>query len=424
MLAALCFAAVFALCLSSYVTMCYYSLNISNHNLGSSHAIELAETGLEDALWAVNNNSWSGWTLSGGNATLTESGSGYNYDNNVTGSVQLTVTGYNTGAPAIASVATLTLSDGATISRTISNGAGGLATVVAPEFINAVGALGGKVKFKSAGTVDSYDSRLGAYASQTPGSSAVIVSTDATANINVQLNNLTLNGYAVTGANATTSYASGATVTPANILTNINPNQPVYPENYPAYQNLISSISSSTSLGTPNAATPTVYYLWGDITLSSGATLTINGPVILVVYGNVSISGTGQIVITSDASHLTSSLELHAEGGVSIGGNGINNRTLLPKRLALLGSYSSGYAQTVSTTVAFYGVMYFPTDTLTISSALTAYGSIVAKSVTFDVSPVIHYDVALRTVDSTAIDAAFHCVSAPFAIAGWNEAAN
>ena len=83
MLAALCFAAVFALCLSSYVTMCYYSLNISNHNLGSSHAIELAETGLEDALWAVNNNSWSGWTLSGGNATLTESGSGYNYDNNV-----------------------------------------------------------------------------------------------------------------------------------------------------------------------------------------------------------------------------------------------------------------------------------------------------------------------------------------------------
>ena len=47
MLAALCLASVFAVSLSSYMTLCYTTLNVSNKNLGTSRGIELAEAGIQ-----------------------------------------------------------------------------------------------------------------------------------------------------------------------------------------------------------------------------------------------------------------------------------------------------------------------------------------------------------------------------------------
>ena len=68
MLAALCLAMVFALSLSSYIALCYTSLNMSTRNIAVSHSTELAETGVEQAIYALNNNDWTNWTLSGSTA--------------------------------------------------------------------------------------------------------------------------------------------------------------------------------------------------------------------------------------------------------------------------------------------------------------------------------------------------------------------
>jgi len=89
MLAALCLAMVFALCLSSYIALCYTSLRMSTRNLMSSHSIELAEAGLEQALYAVNNNDWNPalWTTAAGNATGTLTG--FTFENGATGSIAL-----------------------------------------------------------------------------------------------------------------------------------------------------------------------------------------------------------------------------------------------------------------------------------------------------------------------------------------------
>ena len=61
-LAALCLAMVFAISLSSYLALCYVSLNMSTRSVMSSHCIELAEAGIEQALYEQNNDSanWSG----------------------------------------------------------------------------------------------------------------------------------------------------------------------------------------------------------------------------------------------------------------------------------------------------------------------------------------------------------------------------
>src|ERR1022692_4472697 len=91
MLAALCLAMVFALCLSSYIALCYTSLTMSTRNLMSSHAIELAEAGLEQELYAQNNSDWNPahWTTSSGTATGTLTV--FTFENGATGTINLTV---------------------------------------------------------------------------------------------------------------------------------------------------------------------------------------------------------------------------------------------------------------------------------------------------------------------------------------------
>ena len=69
LLAAMCFASVLAIALGSYITVCYRSLQMSSRNSSSTHSVELAEVGMEDALWSLNKDDWSGWAISGTTAT-------------------------------------------------------------------------------------------------------------------------------------------------------------------------------------------------------------------------------------------------------------------------------------------------------------------------------------------------------------------
>ena len=132
MLAALCFAAVFALCLSSYISLCYTSLKMSTRNMMSSHAVELAEAGLEQALYAENNSDWTAWTVGGSNEQMTLTG--FAFENGATGQVLLTVNNYATRNPTFVSEAEVTLSDGTVMKRQLQTTGS-----FAPSFVNAVG---------------------------------------------------------------------------------------------------------------------------------------------------------------------------------------------------------------------------------------------------------------------------------------------
>ena len=184
MLAALCLAMVFAICLSSYIALCYTSLMMSTRNVMNSLGSELAEAGLEQALYAENNSDWTSWTITspGGvptaSAAMTMTSSGLvatsnnptplTYGNGVTGTVNITVSNYSSSTPSISSQGVMNIpsgtlqSSGATtsISRTISYTAPttNSQTASAPFFVNAVAAVSGSVRFRSGGTVDSFSS--------------------------------------------------------------------------------------------------------------------------------------------------------------------------------------------------------------------------------------------------------------------------
>jgi hypothetical protein len=132
--------------------------------------------------------------------------------------------------------------------------------------------------------------------------------------------------------------------------------------------------------------------------------LIINGPVILLVYGNVSISQSAQIAIgttsmTTGGGPLVS-LEMHVPyGNMSIDGGGIANASQSPERLMVMSTWSTSTTSTleVGTTTPFYGVLDFPNNSITFNNNTTLYGSVVASSITFNNTPAIHYDLNLQS---------------------------
>jgi hypothetical protein len=478
MLAALCLAMVFAISLSSYIALCYVSLATSTRNVANEHGLELAEAGIEQALYAANNSATTGWNVStvGGittvaaQMTMTSSGlqptSGsptpLNFGNGAIGLVNITYTyqGQPTAIQSITSTAQMTLPTGTvttgtgpTISRTLTYSAPGSATAAAPLFVNAVAATSGVLKFKTGGTLDSYNSGPSGgpyvnYNAGTAGYSAVVLSGDTTTgSATVRLMDADVHGYAVgydysspstsnwlsygsTGKLVGPNTAPATSIDSSRILTSPVPYQPVYSEflpngigNLPAANTTGGNILNKTStIGNAGSTTPLVYYASG-ITVGNGVTVNVVGPVVLIVYGPgfgnaVDISGTGQIVLSTTNAALT----IFGNGGnVIIGGNGITNTSAnpLPKRVNVLSTTSSGYTVTISqsASVNFYGVVYFPSQAITVSTNVPIFGSVVGSAVSFTAAaPVVHYDNALRSPDSDPRDAAFEYITAPITV--------
>ncbi len=412
LLAALCFATVLAIALGSYMTVCYRTLALSSRTLEGSRSVQLAEAGMEDALWALNKNDWGAWTIDG--ATATRTVSGFSFNGGVTGSISLRVTNYD-GSSAGPRVVTVTgesqQADGSTIRRTLTS-----TSERAALFVNAIAATTGRVRFKVAGTADSYDSTLGDYTAQTPGFSAVISSgSTSTSTAPVQLTNAQIKGFVATPGTAPSFGTSARLLGPATpggtkidtTRISTSPYQPLFDEVAPGGGGALLPAGTAT-IGTAGAASPTLYYT-PDLVLSGAQVLTIDGPVVIAISGDLLITSTAKIRLTANGS-----LRLHLGGDLTINGNGIQNDTKLPRKLVIIATTNPYESYGMDTNTPFYGVIYTPVSSLTVNKSQTIYGAIVAKAVTFNASPVIHYDISLRTT-------LFEGVDTPFAVADWRE---
>ncbi|PAW68794.1 MAG: hypothetical protein B9S34_01090 [Opitutia bacterium Tous-C1TDCM] len=410
----MCFATVLALSLGSYMTLCYRTLELSSRTMQSTRGLELAETGMEEALWSLNKNSWTDWSLSGTTATRTIGG--FTFDNGATGSVSLTVTNYNGSLPANRTVTvtgTVTQADGKVLNRTLTS-----ESVKAPLFVNAVAATTGRVRFRSGGSVDSYDSSLGAYDAPgfPPGFSAVISSASSGSNVPIQLTNAQIKGYVSSYWESGPSFSTSARlIGPATSPTikidssriSTSPYQPIFEEVLPTGSGTTLP-SGTATIGTAGATVPTLYYA-SEIDLDNSRTLTVDGPVVIRVYGDVFISEGARIRVTANGS-----LRLHFGGDLGIGGFGIQNDTRVPRNVILISTFNPYESFSISTGAAFYGVIYTPNSSLSISSSLAFYGAIVARSVNMSASPAIHYDLALSKVH-------FDGLEVPYSVSSWRE---
>lgn len=128
LLTAMLFATGIALVLGTYLTLSRTSLKVAHRAFFANDATNLAEAGLEEALYCFNQmtvgtaaaTAWSGWTISGANAmrTLTP----INRDQSAIGLIKVYVKGYDASdaAPYIVSQAVVTPFDGgAPITKTV-----------------------------------------------------------------------------------------------------------------------------------------------------------------------------------------------------------------------------------------------------------------------------------------------------------------
>jgi len=414
LLAALCFATVLAIALGSYMTVCYRTLALSSRTMQATRSVQLAEAGMEDALWALNKNDWSAWTIAGTTATRTLSG--FTFDGGITGSIALRITNYDGSVAGAARNVTVTgetqEADGGRMRRTLTS-----SSSRAPLFVNAIAATTGRVRFKVGGTADSYDSTLGDYTAQTPGYSAIISSAStSTSSATVALTNAQIKGYVATLSTGPSYGTSAKLVGPATpVATKIDttristsPYQPLFDEVTPSGAGDPLPAGNAT-IGTPGAVGAELFYT-ANLSLTGSQTLTVDGPVVIVASGDLAISSTARIRLTANGS-----LRLHVGGDLTINGNGIQNDTKLPRRLVIIATTNPYDTYGMDTNTPFYGVLYTPVSSLTVNKSQTIYGAIVAKAVTFNASPVIHYDLALRTTLIEGLDT-------PFAIADWQEA--
>lgn len=464
LLAALCFCAVLGIGLASYMGVCYHTLQTSSRNNSGTASFELAETGLEDALAALNRSGydWSEWTLNNLSSpkTATKTLGGFSFGNGSTGSVSILIENYDhppgTSDPVLKVTGTTTLSDGSTVTRKLQATA-----KLAPMFVNAVAAIytvapGSEspsntyrgIRFAAGGIVDSVDSNAIAPAGEDAdardmrefyASFSAVVSSDN----GLDLNNTQIRGYvaAATYKGNTsdsnllrlTYSGEGTTIlgsNPPQASTKIDqarlsssPYQPKFTIKVPLTGNALPA-GANITIGSSNPlAGEIVYFVDQDLSIPSGASITVQGHVVLVVPGSFEITGTGstggKIVVETD-----SSLQIVVGGSSSvastlrIAGGGIVNSTNRAKNVAVFYAGDSETNPEIATAAPFCGVVYAPNCNVNfvVSSNLDFTGSLVAKTVLFTGTPTLHYDMDLRRPTTK-----FSCLETPFTVSSWQE---
>jgi hypothetical protein len=352
--------------------------------------------------------------------------------------------GVTTGAPVIYAEGTVN------VAGNPSNVTQLRATIApAPLFPNAAAANASTLTANSGGTVDSYDSKTGTYASQinsTTNYSAVLAS-GYTAGTAITLSSTDVKGYLAAPSSSSSPYAplysSGGTVkgytspvSPNIDLTRIS-RSPYIPkfDTIPGGAGGLATnwattpkgtaleLSSTVNLGTPGAITPSRYYYNANLTIGGASIqyLKINGPVILHVNGDLFITNSSSIGRIDIAS--TGSAEIHVTGAfkADAGGEGILNYTSDPKSLIIISDTAGNATQFYSEGVnPLYGNIYMPYSTSTTgyyndNNNTNVYGAISANKITYSGANLnIHYDTSLRY-------ATFGGVDQPYAITEWRE---
>jgi hypothetical protein len=268
-----------------------------------------------------------------------------------------------------------------------------------PNVFTKAIATSGTITMNGHPSVDSYDSRLGAYNTSSNRSASGSIATDSTASPAVSLGGGTVYGTVTTGPGGT---ISGGTVGDAAWIashsgiepgwTNDNMNVSFPSNSPPSGAASFSTLPAATTVGGITAIyLPTGSYSASSFS-SSGTPVIITGNVTFLDTGTFSISGQGYVQIMPGAS-----FTMYAGGSVNVAGNGVINGTGFAGNfnvLGLAGSTSMQFAGNAD----FNATVYAPQADITITGNGEAYGAVIAKSAILNGNATFHYDKALALI--------------------------
>jgi hypothetical protein len=447
LIVSLIFAAIIAISLTSYIKMSSTALKLSYRSFDSIAAMNLADTGLEQAVWSFNQatagsgSAWSGWTISGNNAQRTING--FALPHGATAVIKVYVQDYNSGGtpqPLIVARSIVTPASGPTQEKWVE-------VALKRRSLFATGLVAkDSISFTGNTGVDSWNSDPDnnsataaiAYSAGVAHDRGSVGSVSVTSDITVQ--NADIYGYASVGGPSTTAITVGAQgrvgpygtaagyKDPSRIASDFTASLDDVTAPTTSGYTLVAITSPITlpRVGDTAAADGKYYYDVPSVTLNGSATnmITVSGNVVLRVTSTVgtvmSLGGNASITINSGAN-----LAVYTAGDVDLGGNGvINGGTTAgtinqPVNFQFWGTKATtalGTPQSINIhgNGAFSGIVYAPFAALRLSGGGSSggiWGSAVAKNITIVGNENFHYDESLASYGSNN----------PFGITKWRE---
>jgi hypothetical protein len=427
----------------SYLSLVSFNLKSSHRSYHSSAAMNLAETGLEEGMWAINQRRAGNaaafaapWVVSGDEATL-DLNNVISVSTATSTRVQVKVTNCNltlSTRPRIKAHAVLALPAGMPsvdkwVEVTLDAPATGTPSQPGPSHPGLVAKQ--SIRFNGNNpSVDSWNSdplKTGVsnikYSNTTRNDKGFVGSIDVAVD-QVLVQNADILGNVAThndtnlnnnvGSNGSVlafDSPSGTKIDPRRVSTDFKASLPDVTAPATAGYT-IGAVNSTTDLpraGDTAAADGKYYYTISGISLSSSEKLNIlSGNVVINVSSayQVKLSGQAELNIMNGAS-----LDLYAGGDVDLTGQGVSNGTQpatgthtaatmqAPIKFKLFGTAPTTAVVPQSIKIAgkgaLSGVVYAPNANITINGNGDVQGSVVGKNITLTGNAAFHYDESL-----------------------------
>lgn len=402
LIVAIIFATIAALAIGSYIRLAGTEMRLANQQFYGNASLNLAEAGVEEALYAINLSSLGdeGWEATGIAGTLGKYINSIELGRGATGSFRVHVVGAESTAPKIVSEGKVRSGANGRSVRQVEVRLYSRSLFGNGIMANDIIMRGGNIE------VNSYSSLAENFelleSSKVASTSLVEESMDL-GNANIYGSVATRGWEPRTRPN--TLITDGWTDDFDSDLPDVQ--LPDYDLTYHYYDEI--------GPGTLGDHGQTRYIQTSSIKLTSDEKLEIHGDVVLIVDNDIDIHGEAGIVIDENAS-----LKVYVEGDVSIGGtgttgeNGIVNKSETPANLQLYGTNLESQSFSLSGNAAWYGTVYAPNGSVILNGGGNAgkfYGAVVAGHVTMNGNTTFYYDVELADlVDGSS-----------FAMGNWRE---
>lgn len=385
---------IISVSVGAFLRVSLNEMRLSDRTFHANSCINLAEAGVEEALYSLNRNDWSDWDLDGTDRLRVFNA--IDLGRNSTGEIRVRVLNPDSATPTVLAQSRVDFSRG-NFAKQIE-----IQLRQRSLFANGLTARDG-VRFVGGNAyVDSYRSDVGydpANHGDRGGVASVSVEPDA-----VDIGNANIWGFVATGGAAPDvgpngrirgfDTPHGTDVDPDRIATDFSSD---FEDVAAPYSVGLAVPNGNASIGLSTSISPMEYHTSG-INLAGNQTLRIQGPVRIVVDGDVSVRGNGRILLEDGAS-----VEFFVSGDFDIGGNGIVNEAThpRPKQMVIYGTDTTPGNQKIKLAgnAVLYGAVYAPNAELELvgggGGSGQLFGAAVAHTIFMNGTFQFHYDETL-----------------------------
>lgn len=414
-------AAIVAVVASHLLSRSAQEHRLATRSYYQSVALNLAEAGIEEAMWAVNNDfvdAAHGWNDAGDGtgASVRTTTTGLTLAQGA-GEMHLRLDAPGSNNPVAIALGIVRLPGQIPISKQLR-----VPLSRRAMWANAIVAKDSVVFNGNRVGIDAYDSSVGPWDSTTNRLDKATVATNLAHNGGLEVNNADIFGSVATGGGQPYVGPGGSILgatSPSGLPQNTDPNNVrtdfaynIPDATLPTGTPVVLGAVSGTNLVLPRAGDtpgPDGRYVYQATSIDlQNKGMSVSGAVDLIVTGNLAVGGGSGTIVVGSASG--TDLRLYVGGDITISGSGMVNQSSSPPNMTIYGTRTQEQAATLgrqtfslSGNAAYSGLVYAPNADVALKGGGSTGrfdGAIIAHSVTLNGNYDFHYDIQLAGIQS------------------------